>query len=96
LPEEIDDLIEKLRQGKLQIEVAHKGLEGIQGTMEVISNRISFTLVLVALILGSSIVVLADVPPKMNGIPALGFFGFLISGFFALRLLISIWRHGKF
>lgn len=96
LPEEIDDLIEKLRQGKLQIEVAHKGLEGIQGTMEVISNRNSFTLVLVALILGSSIVVLADVPPKMNGIPALGFFGFLISGFFALRLLISIWRHGKF
>lgn len=96
LPEEIEDLIEKIRRGKLHIEIEHKGLEDLQMTMETISNRISFTLVLVALILGSSIVVLADVPPKMNGIPALGFFGFLLSGFFAFRLLISIWKHGKF
>jgi len=95
-PEEIEDVLQKIRKGKLHIEFEHKGLENFQHTMEIISNRISFTLVLVALLLSSSIVVVADLPPKIYGMPALGFFGFLISGFFALRLLFSIWQHGKF
>ena len=64
--------------------------------METISNRISFTLLLVALIIGSSILVIADVPPHINNIPALGFTGFVLAGFFAVRLIWSIWRHGDF
>lgn len=96
LPEEIEELLKKIRRGKLHIEIEHKGLESFENTLEVITNRLAFTFVLVALILGSSIIVLADLPPKIQGIPALGFFGFIISGFFAIKLMMSIWKHGKF
>ncbi len=96
LPEDVSAVIHKLREGKLQIEFEHKGLEPLYHKMETISNRIAFTLLLVALIIGSALLVIADVPPHVNNVPALGFAGFLISGFLAMLLIISIMRHGKF
>jgi ubiquinone biosynthesis protein len=96
LPEDLETIIRKVREGKLRMEFEHKGLESLFQKMDEVSNRISITLLLSALILGSSLIVLAEVPPYIGNIPALGFFGFLISGLLALRLIISIWRHGKF
>ncbi len=96
LPEDIKDIIHKMKQGKLHIEFEHKGLEESNQNLERISNRISFTLLLVALILGSALMVIADTPPHIYSIPVLGFAGFIISALFAIRLLYSIIRHGKF
>lgn len=96
LPEDVEQVVHKLREGKLQIEFEHKGLEPLYHKMETVSNRIAFTLLLVALIIGSSLIVIADVPPHVNHVPVLGFLGFLISGLLAARLIISILRHGNF
>ncbi len=96
LPEDVETVIHKLREGKLQIEFEHKGLEPLYHKMETISNRIAFTLLLVALIVSSSLIVIADLPPHVNNIPALGFAGFIIAGILVLRLMVSIIRHGKF
>lgn len=96
LPEDVEQVIHKLREGKLQIEFEHKGLEPLYKKMETISNRIAFTLLLTALIIGSSLIVIADVPPHVNHVPVLGFVGFVIAGLLAIRLLISILRHGNF
>lgn len=96
LPEDVEQVVHKLREGKLQIEFEHKGLEPLYHKMETVSNRIAFTLLLVALIIGSSLIVIADVPPHVNHVPVLGFLGFIISGLLAVRLIISILRHGNF
>ena len=96
LPEDVKDVIHKMKQGKLHIEFEHKGLEPVLQKMEVVSNRLAFTLLLVALIIGSSLMVIADVPPHIYSIPVLGFAGFVVSGILALRLLYSIIRHGNF
>lgn len=96
LPEDVEQVVHKLREGKLQIEFEHKGLEPLYHKMETVSNRIAFTLLLVALIIGSSLIVIADVPPHVNHVPVLGFLGFVISGLLAVRLIISILRHGNF
>ncbi len=96
LPEDVEEVLHKLRAGKLQIEFEHKGLEPLYHKMETVSNRIAFTLLLTALILGSSLLVIADVPPHINHVPVLRFVGFLLSGLLALRLIISIMRHGNF
>jgi ubiquinone biosynthesis protein len=49
-----------------------------------------------ALILGSSLVIIADVPPHIYNIPVIGFIGFVISGLLAIRLIFSILKHGDF
>jgi ubiquinone biosynthesis protein len=96
LPDDVQAVIKKLRQGKLHIEFEHKGLDEFNRNIERIFNRLSFTFIVVALIIGSSLLVMADIPPYFKGIPALGFFGFILAGILGLRLIISILRHGKF
>jgi ubiquinone biosynthesis protein len=95
-PEDFGAVVRKVRQGKLHIEFEHKGLEKLYQKMEVVSNRIAFTLLLTALIIGSSLIIIADIPPKVYNIPVLGFVGFIISGLLAIRLVFSIMRHGNF
>ncbi len=96
LPEDIDVILRKLRDGKLHIEFEHKGLDTLYQKMEIVSNRIAFALLVMALILGSSIIVIAQVPPLIGSIPLLGVVGFVLSGLLALRLIFSIIRHGNF
>jgi ubiquinone biosynthesis protein len=60
-----------------------------------ISNRISFAIVLAAQIIGSSLIVLADIPPKWHEIPIIGLSGFLVAGVMGFWLLVSILRRGK-
>jgi ubiquinone biosynthesis protein len=95
-PEDAREIIKKIRRGKLHIEFEHKGIEPLLNKMETISNRIAFTLLLVALLVSSALIVVADVPPKYHGMPVVGLAGFIISGILALRLVFSIMRHGKF
>ena len=97
IPEDVADIIHKIKEGKLHVEFEHKGLDAFYEKMEIVSNRISFTLLLTALVLGSSIIVMAEIPPLVyNNISLLGFIGFVISGVFSLRLIYSIIKHGNF
>ncbi len=96
LPEDISEIIRKIKRGKLHLEFEHKGLEPLTQKMETVSNRISFTLLLSALILGSSWIVAAGIPPLIFNMSVLGFAGFVLSGLLAFRLLYSIIKHGNF
>ena len=95
-PEDAQEIISKLKKGKLHIEFEHKGLEQMYKKMEIVSNRISVALVLSALLLSSSLLVYANMPPYIFNIPILGFLGFSIAGIVTLRLVWSIWQHENF
>ncbi len=96
LPEDMEEVIEKIKRGKLHIEFEHRGLEPLDSALDVASKRISFGLVLGALILGSALLVIADVPPHYKNIPMVGVIGFIVAGLFGLRWMASIWRQGRF
>ncbi len=64
-------------------------------THERISNRVSFSLVLASMIIGSAFVVQSGIPPLWNGIPIIGLAGFIGAVFLGFWLLISIMKHGK-
>ncbi len=96
LPTELYEIFRKIRKGKLHIEFEHKGLEGLNEAIGILSKRIAVSIVLGALILGSALLVMADVPPHYNNVSVLGFFGFIASGLLGIRLLISVLRHGRF
>ena len=95
LPGDIRQTFDMFREGNLRIKFQHSGLEQLTHTHDQVSNRIVFGIVLAALIVGSSIMVLSDIPPKWHEIPLLGVGGFVISGLMGFSLLYSILRHGK-
>jgi ubiquinone biosynthesis protein len=95
MPEEIQAILGQLREGKMKIEFEHRGLASFQTALDRISNRISFAIVLASQIIGSSLIIFSDIPPKWNDIPIIGLAGFIIAGIMGFRLLISIIRHGR-
>lgn len=94
-PIETRELIKQLRRGNIRFEIEHKGLEPMINKHEQISNRLSFTIILASLIIGSSLIVLSKVPPLLFDVPIIGIFGYLIAGIMGFALLISMMRSGK-
>jgi ubiquinone biosynthesis protein len=64
--------------------------------MEAASNRIASSLVIAALIIGSSIVIHTNRGPMFMQFPLLGIIGFVSAGVIGFLLLLSILRSGKF
>lgn len=94
-PGDLRDIITKLKQGTLKVDIEHMGLHELKQTLEKVSNRISLSIITAAMLIGSSLIVLANVPPYYNNIPLLGIIGFSLSVFFAIWLVISIIRGGN-
>ncbi len=95
IPGEVRKILRQARQGKIKIEFEHRGLESMLSTHDRISNRLAFAIVLAALIIGSSLIVLSDIPPKWHEIPIIGLAGFVVAGFMGFWLLVSILRRGR-
>ncbi len=94
-PGEVRAILKQAREGKIKIEFEHKGLDKMFFIHDRISNRIAFAIVLASLIVASSLIVLADIPPKWHAIPIIGLTGFVVAAFMGFWLLVSILRHGK-
>jgi len=90
LPYDIGVVMKELRKGRIKIEFEHMGLEPIRKTMERISYRNVLSNIIVALLVSSSVVTLAKIPPFVAGISALGFVGYLIALILAVILVWNV------
>ncbi len=89
LPEDVNVILNKFRQGKFQVRVQHEHLETLTKTLDKSSNRISFALIIAALLIGSSMLV------AQQNLQEMGVIGYMIAAVFGVWLLVSIIRGGK-
>jgi len=95
LPYDYKKIVNKIINDKITFNFVHKGLEKFSTQIDKSTNRLSFSIVIAGILLGSSIMIHSNIGPKVFGIPFLGFAGFIISIFFGIGLLIGIIRSGK-
>jgi len=84
-----------VKEGRTRLMVHHHGLEPLLNTLERIINRLSFALVLSSLIIASSLIVHAKVPPMWHDMSVPGVLGYMVAGLMGFWLLIAMVRHGK-
>lgn len=96
LPHQMDQILKKMIGDKFTIDFMHKGLEDLIGEMDRSSNRITFGLIVSALIVGSSLIIAFGRGPTIFGLPLLGVAGFTVAGFLGIWLAFLILRSGKF
>ena len=96
MPTQLHQILEEIRHGKLHIEFEHMHLERLIMVMDTASNRVAGSLVIAALIIGSSIVIYSNRGPMFMDFPLIGIIGFVSAGILGLLLLLSILRSGKF
>ncbi len=95
LPDELRTILHQLRSGRMRLEFEHRGLKSLDATLDRVSNRIAFAIVLAALVVGSSVIIHSGIPPRWHDIPVIGLIGFLVAGVMGFWLLLSIIRHGR-
>lgn len=95
LPLEFRRVAAQVRDGRAKINFRVEGLRPLNDTLERVTNRLAFAVVLAALIVASALVIHAGVSPTWHGISILGLVGYICAGLMGTALLFSIVRHGR-
>jgi len=95
IPVELKELLRKASEGTLKLDIEYGALEHTLFRLDLISGRIASAIVLSSLIIGSSIIVLSNTPPKWHEMPVIGVAGLLIAAAMGLWLLTSFFHRGR-
>jgi ubiquinone biosynthesis protein len=96
IPARFFRIADKIERDELGIRFRHENLESLNHTFENISNRLAFSIIIAALIIGSSMIITTGIGPFILGFPALGIIGYLFSSILGLWLIIIIIRTRKY
>ncbi|HMA61803.1 MAG TPA: lipopolysaccharide core heptose(II) kinase RfaY, partial [bacterium] len=94
-PRTIKRILQQIKRGRLGFNLHHEELSRFIHMLDKASNRISFSLIIAALIIASSVLVNFGKGPLLFGIPAIGLIGYLIAAIMGLWLVIAILRSGR-
>ncbi len=92
LPGDLSKLLRSAREGRVQVAIDIADLKRVGDQIDRAANRLSVSLVVAALIIGSSIVMTVRGGPTLLGLPAFGLLGFGAAALGGLWLLRSMWR----
>ena len=94
-PDDLRELSEQLKRGRLTISIDYKGLDSAISRFERTSNRIVISIIAAALLIGSSLIIAAlimmskTIIPEINGIN-IGFIGLILATVLGIFLFFSI------
>lgn len=94
IPSALDRVLDHVERGEIHIVMEHKNLDGILEHWERLANRIGFSFLLGALIVGSALVVHRDNLDQLAALP-LGEYVFLAAAVMALWVIIGAVRRGR-
>lgn len=94
-PGDLLEIARMIRQHKLSVRTEDQGLHTTLATFDQISNRLAFSIVIAALLIGSALIVISEIPPLIYGISMIGIIGFFAAAFMGVWLLIAILRKGR-
>lgn len=95
LPGDLRGLMARFKAGEARIIMRHDGLDPLRHSLDQVTNRVAFAIVLAALIVSNALIIHSRMPPLWHGVPVIGLVGFVITGVLGLWLLWSIIRHGR-
>ncbi len=96
IPSRLESLLGKADRNELTLGFRHENLSGLIDTLENVASRVTFGIIIAAMIVGSSMIITTGVRPLLFGFPALGVIGYLFSGVLGMWLLINIIRGRKY
>ncbi|MFZ4855485.1 MAG: ABC1 kinase family protein [Desulfuromonadaceae bacterium] len=95
IPQDLKEIINRVNRNKFKIDLEHRGLDKFTADFDRSMNRLSTSMFLAAMIIGSSIIMQTDKGPKVMGFPMLAFMGYIVAGVVGLWLVYAIIRSGR-
>jgi len=95
LPDDIREILRKVKEGKLHIEFEHKGLMPFGKELSGSIYHLSYAMIIVAALIASALLIIANVPPYYDDVPVSGIIGIGLSLVGILRLLYLVRKTKK-
>jgi len=95
IPRDLKEIINRVNRNKFKIDLEHRGLDKFTADFDRSINRLSTSMILAAMIIGSSIIMQVDKGPKIMEFPMLAFMGYTVAGIVGLWLVYAIIRSGR-
>ena len=97
-PLQVQQTLRHLAAGTWQFNLKHQNIDRLVSELDQSSNRLSFAMIIAAIIVGSSVVVTSAPELTVLGVPLqyFGVVGYLVAGVFGIALAWSIFRSGRF
>jgi ubiquinone biosynthesis protein len=95
-PARLGRLLRWIERGRISMTVDHRGLDRLSETLDNITNRITFGIIIGSLIIGSSMIITTGIKPLLFGYPVIGILGYLISAILGIWLVFNIIKSKKF
>jgi ubiquinone biosynthesis protein len=96
VPGRVLQILDKIERGDIGLRFHFEELGRLMHTLENSSNRLTFGIIIAALIIGSSMIITTGIGPLLFGFPALGVIGYMISAVLGLWLVFNIIRSRKY
>jgi ubiquinone biosynthesis protein len=95
LPLALSKALGQLERGELTLRMRHERIEDLERHLDRASNRLSFSMIIAAVVIASSIVFTSHTGPHIEGLPLLGLVGYGIAAVLGLWWAIAILRSGR-
>ncbi len=96
LSRRLGKILSKLELGEMRVRFEHENLQDLQETLENTSNKLTFGIIIAALIIGSSMIITTGVRPYLFGYPAFGIAGYIVSAVLGLWVVVNMIRTKRF
>ncbi|EOD00662.1 ABC1 kinase family protein [Caldisalinibacter kiritimatiensis] len=90
IPKRTNHILQKVEKNQLKILIDIEELDKIKNQINIMTNKLSLSLLVASIVIGSSLIIQADVGPTIVGISAVGLIGFSAAGILGVILVISI------
>lgn len=95
MPRQLGLLLTRIESGRLKMLIELDRVERPMHGLAAIGNRLSFSIVVSAILIASALIIQRPGEPTLWGLPALGVLGFLMSAVMGFWLLVLIIRSGR-
>jgi ubiquinone biosynthesis protein len=95
LPKDLKEILNSLNRNKFKIDLEHRGLDRFTRELDKSINRLSSSLIVTALVVGSSIIMQTGNGPRLFDFPMIAFIGYIVAGVIGLWWVIAILRSGR-
>ena len=89
-PRDLKNAIHKINRGQIEVDLTHKGIDPMVHTIRRVTKQIVTAFIMVALIVGSTLFIISEIPPIWNGFSVIGLLGILLTIILAIGMVNDI------
>jgi ubiquinone biosynthesis protein len=91
-PKQVARVVDQMRRGELRLRFEHHNLGDLRHTLDKIFSRLTLGIISGSMIIGSSLILVTELPPMVAGYSMLGLIGYLLAGVLGLWVVYDILR----